>query len=125
MMYKFLGSIQYNPMMEIFRLFALRDPVSFQAMLAVASKHRAAVEGKIESVQSLTHKMRALRLINERIQTDDGRQDDGTIYAAASMSVIEVGCALLHYIWLLTNLACRNGPKMHPSNVCTIRDLLP
>lgn len=94
MMYKFLGSIHGNPMMEIFRQFALRDPLSFQAMLAIASKHRAGVEGQSESVLSLTHKMRTLRLINERIQSDDGRKDDGTIYAAASMSVIEVGGAL-------------------------------
>ncbi|RHZ73443.1 hypothetical protein CDV55_106158 [Aspergillus turcosus] len=64
--------------------------VSRQAMLAIASKHRAGVEGKADSVQSLTHKMRALRLINERIQTDSHGLQDGTIYAVATMAVIEV-----------------------------------
>ncbi|GAB1217566.1 hypothetical protein ATERTT37_006805 [Aspergillus terreus] len=89
MMYKFGDSIANNPMVEIFRRFALHDEVPFQAMLAIASKHRAGVEGKKESVQSLTHKMRALRLMNERIQSDSKGQLDGTIYAVATMAVIE------------------------------------
>ncbi|GMF74955.1 unnamed protein product [Aspergillus oryzae] len=89
MMYKFAESIANNPLMEIFRQFALHDELPFQAMLAIASKHRAGVEGKAESVQSLTHKMRALRLMNERIQADSMGQHDGTIYAVATMAVIE------------------------------------
>ena len=91
MMYKFAESIANNPLMEIFRQFALHDELPFQAMLAIASKHRAGVEGKAESVQSLTHKMRALRLMNERIQADSMGHHDGTIYAVATMAVIEVG----------------------------------
>lgn len=89
-MYKFVDRIADNPMMEIFRQFALHDGLPFQAMLAIASKHRAGVEGKVESVQSLTHKMRALRLMNERIQVDSTGQNDGTIYSVATMAVIEV-----------------------------------
>ncbi|PYH41829.1 uncharacterized protein BP01DRAFT_360027 [Aspergillus saccharolyticus JOP 1030-1] len=89
MMYKFADSIANNPMMEIFRQIALHDGVPFQAMLAIASKHRAGVEGKVESVQSLTHKMRALRFMNERIHGDMRGQHDGTIYAVATMAVIE------------------------------------
>ena len=89
-MYKFVDSLANNPMMEIFRQFPLHDGLPFQAMLAIASKHRAGVEGKTESVQSLTHKMRALRLMNERIQADSTGQCDGTIYAVATMAVIEV-----------------------------------
>lgn len=90
MMNKFADSVANNPMMEIFRQLALHDNLSFQAMLAIASKHRAGVEGKADSVQSLTHKMRALRLINERIHTDSQGLQDGTIYAVATMAVIEV-----------------------------------
>lgn len=78
-------------MKEIFKQLALNDELPFQAMLAIASKHRAGVEGKTESVQSLTHKMRALRLMNERIQMDSKTANDGTIYAVATMAVIEVG----------------------------------
>ncbi|KAG2024469.1 hypothetical protein GB937_003661 [Aspergillus fischeri] len=89
-MYKFADSVANNPMMEIFRQLALHDNLSFHAMLAIASKHRAGVEGKADSVQSLTHKMRALRLINERIHTDSQGLQDGTIYAVATMAVIEV-----------------------------------
>ncbi|RHZ48549.1 uncharacterized protein CDV56_103943 [Aspergillus thermomutatus] len=89
MMYKFADSVANNPMMEIFRQIALHDNLSFQAMLAIASKHRAGVEGKADSVQSLTHKMRALRLMNERIQADSQGLQDGTIYAVATMAVIE------------------------------------
>ncbi|KAL3480041.1 hypothetical protein BJX99DRAFT_221143 [Aspergillus californicus] len=91
MMYKFIDSPanNLNPMKEIFQQLALNDDLPFQAMLAIASKHRAGVEGKTESVQSLTHKMRALHLMNERIQKDSKGRNDGTIYAVATMAVIE------------------------------------
>ncbi|EAW10094.1 uncharacterized protein ACLA_045590 [Aspergillus clavatus NRRL 1] len=89
MMYKFADSVANNPMLEIFRQIALHDGLPFQAMLAIASKHRAGVEGKTDSVQSLTHKMRALRMMNERMQADSQGLQDGTIYAVATMAVIE------------------------------------
>ncbi|KAK2741069.1 hypothetical protein FQN55_008473 [Onygenales sp. PD_40] len=89
MMYKMGDAQQNNPIRGIFCTLALQDPVPFQAMLAIASKHLAGVEGQHESVQSLTHKMRALRLLNERLQSDVGDECDGTIYAAATMAVIE------------------------------------
>lgn len=59
-------------------------------MLAIASKHRANMEGKTESVLSLTHKMRTLRMMNRYIQEETGAHNDETIYAVASMAVIEV-----------------------------------
>jgi hypothetical protein len=90
MMYKMTGATRDNPVMAMFRQFALQDQVPFQAMLAIASKHLAGVEGKTETVESLTHKTRALSLIKERIRTDAGGQYDGTIYATATMAVIEV-----------------------------------
>ncbi|KAL3455161.1 hypothetical protein BJX64DRAFT_79323 [Aspergillus heterothallicus] len=91
MMYKFIDSPanNLNPMKEIVRRMALHDAVPFQAMLAIASKHRAGVEGKADTVESLTHKMRALRLMNERIQVDSEGRNDGTLYAIATMAVIE------------------------------------
>lgn len=100
MMYKMGGTKQGNPMEEIFRRFALHDPLPFEAMLSIAAKHLAGVEGQKDSVQSLTHKMRALRMVNERLQSDTGVDRDSTIYAAATLAVIEVsiyfrqkGCA--------------------------------
>lgn len=90
MMYNLAGSIACSPMMEIFRQFALHHRLAFQAMLAISSKHRANMNGKIESVQSLTHKMRTLRLMNRYIREETTAQNDGTIYAVASMAVIEV-----------------------------------
>ncbi|EEH21980.2 hypothetical protein PABG_04191 [Paracoccidioides brasiliensis Pb03] len=89
MMYKMGDAHQNNPIKDIFRHLTLHDPTPFQAMLAISSKHLAGVEGHNESVQSLTHKMRALRMLNERLQSDAGRKHDGTIYAAATMAVIE------------------------------------
>lgn len=91
-MYKIAASVTSNPMAEIFRQFALHDRLSLQALLAIASKHRAGVEGKTESVQSLTHKMRALRMMSEYFREDPRDQRDGTIYAVAAMAVIEVLC---------------------------------
>ncbi|PLB33333.1 uncharacterized protein BDW47DRAFT_96110 [Aspergillus candidus] len=116
MMYKFVDSLPNNPMMEIFRQFALHDDLPFQAMLAIASKHRAGVEGKTESVQSLTHKMRALRLMNERIQADSVGQCDGTIYAVATMAVIEkwsrdASIERMHFRGLASMLRHRGGMR--------------
>ncbi len=123
-MYKFIDSAanNLNPMKEIFKQLALNDELPFQAMLAIASKHRAGVEGKTESVQSLTHKMRALQLMSERIQMDSKTANDGTIYAVATMAVIEVG-------WLGI-MSCkadsrRNGRKMRRLSACTSGGLPP
>ncbi|EER43481.1 conserved hypothetical protein [Histoplasma capsulatum H143] len=89
MMYKMGDAYQDNPIKAIFHHLTLQDPVPFQAMLAISSKHLAGAAGQNESVQSLTHKMRALRLLNERLQHDVCGKHDGTIYAAATMAVIE------------------------------------
>ncbi|KAF9887596.1 hypothetical protein FE257_009809 [Aspergillus nanangensis] len=112
MMYKFVDSVANNPMLEIFRQFALHDKLPFQAMLAIASKHRAGVEGKKESVQSLTHKMRALQLMNERIQIDSKGQHDGTIYAVATMAVIEdASIERMHFRGLASMIRNRGGMR--------------
>ncbi|EEP80771.1 predicted protein [Uncinocarpus reesii 1704] len=89
MMYKMGHAHQYNPIRAIFHRVAIHDPVPFQAMLAVAAKHMAGVQGQADTVQSLTHKMRALRLLNERLKSDPWGKQEGTIYTAASMAVIE------------------------------------
>ncbi|PGH02129.1 hypothetical protein GX51_04833 [Blastomyces parvus] len=89
MMYKMGDAYQDNPIKGIFHHLTLHDPVPFQAMLAISSKHLAGAAGQNESVQSLTHKMRALRLLNERLRSDLDGKHDGTIYAAATMAVIE------------------------------------
>lgn len=101
MMYQMEDARQYNPIRGIFHQLALHDPVPFQAMLAVAAKHRAGVEGQIDTVQSLTHKTRAIKLIQERLKNDTLGKQDGTLYAAASMAVIEV-CTfnLIHLVIL-------------------------
>jgi len=93
MMYQMGVVVPYNPMRGIFHRFALHDQVPFQAMLAIAAKHKAGVEGQKDTVQSITHRMRALGLMNDRLKTDAGGSLDGTIYAAATMSVIEVGAS--------------------------------
>ncbi|PGH08259.1 hypothetical protein AJ79_06045 [Helicocarpus griseus UAMH5409] len=92
MMYKMGDAHQNNPIKGIFHQLALHDALSFQAMLAISSRHLAGVEGRNESVQSLTHKMRALGLLNERLKSDVAGEHDGTIYAAATMAVIEKWC---------------------------------
>lgn len=94
-MYKMGGTKQGNPMEEIFRRFALHDPLPFEAMLSIAAKHLAGVQGQKDSVQSLTHKMRALRMINERLQNGTVVDRDSTIYAAATLAVIEVSTSSL------------------------------
>ena len=84
------GTYKKNPIQEIFQSIAMKDKLGFQAMLAIAAKHRAGVEGRKESVQSLTHKMKALSLVNESIGTEEKGISDGMIYAVASLAVIEV-----------------------------------
>ncbi|KAI1928136.1 hypothetical protein LOZ66_005311 [Ophidiomyces ophidiicola] len=88
-MYKMDPRHQYNPIRAIFQRVAIHDPVPFQAMLAVSAKHMAGTHNQTENVLSLTHKMRALRLLNERLKNDTSGKEEGTIYSAASMAVIE------------------------------------
>lgn len=90
MMYQMDDPRRGNPIRTIFRQIALQNTVSFQAMLAVAATHHSSVEGHIASEKSLTHKMRAIRLINEHINDDTWGEHDGMLYAVASMAVIEV-----------------------------------
>lgn len=114
MMYKMGDAYQDNPIKAIFHHLTLQDPVPFQAMLAISSKHLAGAAGQNESVQSLTHKMRALRLLNERLQHDVCGKHDGTIYAAATMAVIEVSIASLFYsrrFYFAPLIYYRNGPR--------------
>ncbi|KAL1957138.1 hypothetical protein VTO42DRAFT_6281 [Malbranchea cinnamomea] len=89
MMYQMGDPRRDNPIRTIFHRLALHNAVSFQAMLAVAAKHRAGVQGQVETVESLTHKMRAIRLINEHLKDDALGKQDGVLYAVASMAVIE------------------------------------
>ncbi|KAH1493834.1 hypothetical protein LV164_007565 [Aspergillus fumigatus] len=110
MMYKFADSVANNPMMEIFRQLALHDNLSFQAMLAIASKHRAGVEGKADSVQSLTHKMRALRLINERIHTDSqDLQDASMVRNRGGMRGMRASSPFLEKVLYWVDISC--APK--------------
>jgi hypothetical protein len=120
MMYKMTGATHGNPVMAMFREFALQDRVPFQAMLAIASKHLAGVEGKADTVESLTHKTRALSLIKERIRMDAGGHYDGTIYATATMAVIEVRISPLRGA-NPTDFP-RNGPKILPLSKCISKD---
>lgn len=90
LMYRMGAGLPLNPMKGIFHRLALHDPVPFQAMLAIAAKHKAGVEGQNDTMQSIAHRMRALGLMNARVKSDSGGSLDGTIYAAATMSVIEV-----------------------------------
>lgn len=124
MMYKMGDAYQDNPIKGIFHHLTLHDSVPFQAMLAISSKHLAGAEGQNESVQSLTHKMRALRLLNERLQSDVGGKHDGTIYAAATMAVIEVSIIFFFGFWHIYCAALiyyRNGLKTQPLNACIIK----
>lgn len=93
MMYQMEDPQRYNPIRNIFHSLALHGPLPFQTMLAVAAKHKAGVEGRVETVQSLTHKTRTINLFQERLVDGTLDKPDDTLYAAASMAVIEV-CTL-------------------------------
>lgn len=96
MMYQMGDPRHDNPIKAIFHHLALNNRVSFQAMLAIASKHSAGVGGQADTVQSLTHKMRALRLINQELNSGICDKSDGLLYAVATMAVIEVRPILLY-----------------------------
>ena len=86
-----IGTNTYNPMRAIFQQFALHDPVSFQTMLAIAAKHKAVVcLNQKDTVQSITHKTRAIHLANERLRSETTQHSDGTIYAVGTLAVMEV-----------------------------------
>ena len=102
MMYQMGDPRLDNPIKGIFHRLALHNRVSFQAMLAIASKHFAGVGGQVDTVQSLTHKMRALRLINQELSNPDYDKSDGLLYSVASMAVIEV--RILSYLYKVSTV---------------------
>lgn len=78
------------PHKSIFRHLAMHEPTAFEAMLALASKHRALANSLDDTAQSLDHKLRAIRMINDRLKSPDLAYQDETIYAVATLSTVEV-----------------------------------
>jgi len=74
----------------IFRKLSLHNPVAFEAMLALASKHRALANGLDDTAQSLDHKFKAIQMINDRLDDPELAYQDETIYAVVTMSTVEV-----------------------------------
>ena len=82
-------------MKVIFNRFSLHDPIACEAMLSLSAKHVASINGKSDTEQSLHHKTRAIALMNARMQEGKNINQDSTLYAVATLAVLEVGCPFL------------------------------
>jgi len=107
----------------------MKDKLGFQAMLAIAAKHRAGVEGRKESVQSLTHKMKALSLVNKSIGSEKEGPSDGMIYAVASLAVIEKwdkdpSIERTHFLGLASMIKERGGMRALKASSRLVEQLL-
>jgi hypothetical protein len=91
MIYQMLSVADYNPHKILFHQVLMHDAAAFQAVLALASKHMVTgLQGKTDTVQSLTHKTRTIQLVNERLHDPETATQDSTLYAIGALSVIEV-----------------------------------
>jgi hypothetical protein len=99
-----------------FRRISMHHPMAFEAMLALASKHRALAKGLDDTVQSLDHKAKAIRFVNERLRDPDLAYKDETIYAVATLSTIEkftnnLDGERMHYKGMVHMMKQRGGLK--------------
>lgn len=78
-----------NPRKEWFSL-AIQDHALFHVALSHAAGNLGLLMQKGDSVESLFHRMEAIRIINERLNDLSCGISDGTIGAVASMASYEV-----------------------------------
>jgi hypothetical protein len=81
--------LMMNPRKEWFSL-AIQDQALFHVALSHAAGNLGLLMQKGDSVESLTHRMEAIRIINERLNNLSCGISDGTIGAVASMASYEV-----------------------------------
>jgi hypothetical protein len=78
-----------NPRKEWFSL-AIQDHALFHVALSHAAGNLGLLTQKGDAIESLTHRMEAIRIINERLDDLSCGISDGTIGAVASMASYEV-----------------------------------
>jgi hypothetical protein len=87
---------------------ALSDPALLHGCIMLAANHWVLLGGDLARVASAfySHKIGALRLINERLGSIDTAKRDGTVGSIACLVLAEVGKSLLasyHQWHLLAN----------------------
>jgi Fungal specific transcription factor domain len=81
--------LMMNPRKEWFSL-AIQDHALFHVALSHAAGNLSLLLQKGDSVESLVHRMEAIRIINERLNDLGCGISDGTVGAVASMASYEV-----------------------------------
>ncbi len=80
----------FNPFRDIIFKIAIEDPPSFEVIVALAAAHNDALHKRDIGAETALHKMKALRLINDRLTNAEGNKEDGTIFTIAALWCLEV-----------------------------------
>ncbi|KAI9741033.1 MAG: hypothetical protein M1834_002744 [Cirrosporium novae-zelandiae] len=119
----FRADAPFNPYRHLIFKLALLGPLSFEVgVLTFASIHRKCLlefEGReadvlqVATTSSEARKARAVRLLQERIESPDSHNDDETIMATASMAACEVRFGDIqagwNYLQAAMNMAKKRG----------------
>ena len=79
-----------SSMRDIFRRLGSDDVPAFQATLAMSAMHLSALYGHPETVESITHKGRLLRMLNHKLQERPNQTDTSAIICTFTLTAAEV-----------------------------------
>ena len=84
----------FLPLSSLYVPIDLSDQASTHATLAHAASHMAHLHGKPSSVSVLSHKIAAIKLINDSLNDPEAAVSDGNLAAVLRLLTFEVGTAL-------------------------------
>ena len=79
-----------NPWKDCFQDLGHSNALVLQSLLAFSAAHLAALYGHESTVQSMIHKSRLIRMLNETLQSNPPRNTLGALYAIQELAAIEV-----------------------------------
>ena len=94
------GSPGFNPTRDVIMPISLRDPITFQATaLAFAAGHLARLHGRIDTAQSVRHRVQSLQRLREHFfGVKKHSQDLDVMVAMLSLSSCEVRSEILCHV---------------------------
>ena len=85
-----------NPLRKYWIPWIMTDPVLFQLTMTLSAIHMIMRQGAQDQQYIILQKMTSIKLINERIDSQDDPTDNSIIGAIAMMAAIEV-CGISAY----------------------------
>lgn len=82
----------FVPISNLYVPINLSDQATTHATLAHSANHMAYLHGQPSPISALSHKIAAIKLVNEALNDPEIAVSDGTIAAVLRLVTFEVGC---------------------------------